>query len=289
MSAAWKSIESARTYCRELLQRYDYPSYLLSTFQAPRSVDTFLALRALNVDLALIPDNISNTTVGKMRYQFWTETVDKAFRGVPPAQPVAVLLSHVQNQGIQLTKPYILRLIAERERRIDNMRFVNLSNLESYAEKTYSTLLYLQLESLDIRKPAIDDIAQHIGLAMGITSTLRGFPYFISKKIVPLPTDICTKYNLTQEELLRRRDVQGLSDAIFEVATRANDHLISAKVKVQDLKADSEITRDIQGILLNAVSPKLYLERLEYYNFDVTEPKLHNKEWKLPYRLWRGF
>ncbi|CCG81103.1 Putative uncharacterized protein [Taphrina deformans PYCC 5710] len=287
--SALKSVESARLYCKDLLRKYDYPSFLLSTFQPQRSLDSFLALRALNVDLALIPDNVSNTTVGKMRYQFWTESVDKAFRGVPPAQPVAILLNHVLESGVQLTKPYVLRLIAERERRIDNMTFPSLSGLESYAEKTYSTLLYLHLESLDIRRPDIDDIAQHIGLAMGITSTLRGFPYFISKKIVPLPTDICTAHNLRQQDLLRTRDVDGLQDAMFEVATRANDHLISAKVKIRDLKERPEVVKDANAVFLNAVPAKLFLERLESYNFDATEPKLMKKEWKLPYRLWRGF
>lgn len=283
-----KSVASARTYCREMLQRYDYPSYLLSTFQPPRSLDTFLALRALNVDLALIPDNVTNSVVGRMRYQFWTETVDKAFRGVPPAQPVAILLNHVLENGVQLTKPYVLRMIAERERRIDNMTFPNLSSLESYAEKTYSTLLYLHLESLDIRKPVVDEIAQHVGLAMGITSIIRGFPYFISKKIVPIPTDVCTKHSLRQEDLLRRRDVEGLPDAVFDVATRANDHLISAKVKIRELKESAATKSDASGVFLNAVPSKLYLERLESFNFDATEPKLMKKEWKLPYRLWKG-
>lgn len=284
-----KSVESARIYCRDILKRYDYPSYLLSTFQTPRSLDSYLALRALNVDLALIPDNVSNPVVGKMRYQFWTETIDKAFRGVPPAQPVAVLLNHVLEEGVQLTKPYILRMIAERERRIDNMTFPTLSALESYSEKTYSTLLYLQLESLNVRRPAVDDIAQHIGLAMGITSILRGFPYFISKKTVTIPTDVCTSNNLRQEDLLRRRDVPGLSDAIFEVATRANDHLISAKVKIRDLKESPEITSAVKGVFLNGVPSKLFLERLEGFDFDATEPKLMKKEWKLPYRLYMGF
>lgn len=286
--SALKSVDSARIYCRDILKRYDYPAYLLSTFQPARSVDAFLALRALNVDLALVPDNVSNTTVGKIRYQFWTETVDKAFRGVPPAQPVAILLNHVLEQGTQLTKPYILRIIAERERRIDNMTFPTLSALESYAEKTYSTLLYLHLESLDIRRPAVDDIAQHIGLAMGITSTLRGFPYYISKKIVPIPTDICATHHLRQEDLLRQRDVSGLQDAIFEVATRANDHLISARVKMRSLAEDAATKKDAGSVFLNGVPSKVFLERLESFNFDATEPKLLKKEWKLPYRLWYG-
>ena len=282
-----RSVASARSYCRDTLRQFDYPSYLLSTFQPTRSLDAFLALRALNVDLALIPDNVTNATIGKMRYQFWTESIDQVFKGTPPSSPIAVLLDHVLENGAQLTKPYILRMIAERERRIDNMTFPSISQMESYAEKTYSTLLYLQLETLDIRKPVIDDIAQHIGLAMGITSILRGFPYFISKRIVPIPTDVCSKFNLRQEDLFRSREVPGLEDATFEVATRANDHLISANVKLQALTKTQE-NKEATAVFLNAIPSKLFLERLEKFNFDPTEPKLLKREWTLPYRLWKG-
>ena len=287
LKSSSRVLENARTYCRESLRKYDYPAYLLASFQSAQGLDAYLALRALNVDLALIPDSVSNATVGKMRYQFWTETIDQAYKGTPPAQPIAMLLDHILESGVKLTKPYILRLIAERQRRIDNMNFATLSQLESYAEKTYSTLLYLQLESLDVRRPAIDDIAQHIGLASGICSVLRGYPYYIAKRIMPLPADTCAHHNLKQEDLLRSEGASGLSDAVFEIATRANDHLISAKYKIEALQ-DADVSRQCRGIFLHAIPSKLFLERLEKSSFNLYEPKLSQKDWRLPYRLWKG-
>lgn len=287
------TIANARSHCLNQLKRFDYPSYLQHSFQPTQlAKDSFLTIRAFNVDLALVPDQVSNTTVGKMRYQFWTETVDSAFKGHPQKQPVAVLLDHILSSGVQLTKPYLLRMIAERERTIDNPSYYALSNLESYAEKTYSTLLYLQLESLDLRKPALDDIAQHIGLATGITNILRGFPYFIGKGSVSLPVEICTKHGLKQDDLLKRRDVDGLNDAVFEVATRANDHLISAKVMLKELQENKKSAKDAElarPVFLSAVPTQMFLARLEKFNFDPTEPKLMKREFLLPYRLWRGF
>jgi NADH dehydrogenase [ubiquinone] 1 alpha subcomplex assembly factor 6 len=298
--AAYKSVEAARSYCRQVLQTFDHPAYLIAAFQPQKSKDAYLALRALNVDLAIIPDQVSQAAVGKLRYQFWTETVDRCFRGDPPAQPVAILLDHVLQSGVQLTKPYILRIIAERERRIETMQFHNLRALESYAERTYSTLLYLDLESLDIRRPEVDDLVQHIGLAMGITSTLRGIPYYAARKMVPLPTDICATHNVQQQDVIRlagqtAQALPGLQDVVFDVATRANDHLISAKVKLAALKTtlkeagQTQRLEEVEAIARNAIPSQMFLERLEKVNFDPTKPSLLKREWTMPYRLWRGF
>ena len=320
-----KAVESARQYCLQTLRRYDYPSYLLHSSCPARGRDAFLALRALNVDLALIPDQVSQALVGRMRYQFWTETVDKVFRGIPPAQPVATLLHHcISTQDAQLTKPYLLRMISERERRIDDMSFATVDQLERYSERTHSTLLYLQLESLGVRIPQVDDTAQHVGLATGIVSVLRGFAYYLEKRQVVIPAEICTEHDLKQEDLLRaigatsntasagstatvgaRLDPglrKRLQDATFTLATRANDHLISADVRIRDdfpqlAKKLASSTRststgtevsDASSVLAARLPPKLFLERLEKCEFDPTDPRLLKREWTLPYRLWRG-
>lgn len=327
-----KAVESARQYCLQTLRRYDYPSYLLHSSCPSRGRDAFLALRAFNVDLALIPDQVSQPVVGRMRYQFWTESIDKVFRDVPPAQPVCVLLHHCLTAlGVQLTKPYLLRMVSERERRIDDMAFSTVDHLERYAERTHSTLLYLQLESLGVRRPQVDDVAQHIGLATGIVSVLRGFPYYLAKRQVAVPAEICTKVGLAQEDLIRaaggaaassgkdaaqstagvgiRLDPalrQKLQDATFALATRANDHLISADVRARDdlpavfaksaqRSATTGVTSgasteaaDASSVLLAKIPPKLFLERLEKCDFDPTSPQLLKREWTLPYRLWRG-
>ncbi|BFZ57747.1 hypothetical protein PYCC9005_004800 [Savitreella phatthalungensis] len=322
-----RSLESARKYCLDTLQRYDYPSYLLYGRCPGRGRDAFLALRAFNVDLALVPDQVSQAVVGRMRYQFWTETVDKCFRGTPPAQPVALLLHHVLDTcppNNTLTKPYLLRMIAERETRIDDMSFPTIDKAERYAERTSSTLLYLQLESLGIRLPAVDDCAQHVGLATGLVSLVRGFGYYLERRQVVIPADLCAHAGVRQEDLLRavgathntatpeslksppaplaaRIDPQlrsRLQDATFAMATRANDHLISAAVRIRDDlggKGGSQreeklakVADDAKSVLLARIPAKLFLERLEKHDFDPTAPALLKREWKLPWRLWRG-
>ncbi|KAK6533533.1 hypothetical protein TWF694_002472 [Orbilia ellipsospora] len=286
------NIEAARTYCQELLRNHDYPSYILSTF-TPHSVrDAHLAIRAFNVDLALIPDLTSNTTVGRIRMQFWRDTIEKTYASTPPKEPVALLLSKVlHTDSLPLTKSFFLKLITARETYLGNKPYPTLDSLESYSESTYSSLHYLSLEALNYKSTTLDHIASHIGKASGIAAVLRGTPLLASRgpnsanAAVILPVEVCAKHNLRQEDVIRHGGkAAGLKDVVFEVATRANDHLITAREMLK--RAGNEATGLAFTTFLPAVPTSLYLSRLEKLDFDVFDPSLQMREWRLPWKAY---
>lgn len=52
---------------------------------------------------------------------------------------------------------------------------------------------------------------------------------------VVFPLDVCAEFSLRQEDVLRQGSgAAGLSDAVFKVATLANDHLITARKMLAD-------------------------------------------------------
>ncbi|CAG8640208.1 6866_t:CDS:2, partial [Scutellospora calospora] len=87
-------------------------------------------------------------------------------------------------------------------------------------------------------------------------------------------------HNISQEEIFRSGPVKGLEDVVFEVATLAHDHLLTAKSFLPNIP-----DRALPA-LLSAVPCDLYLKRLEKYNFNVFEPKVNRKDWRLPVQLW---
>jgi hypothetical protein len=109
------NIQSSRVYCQTLLQKRDYPSYLQIPFIPESARDAHLAICALNVEMSLIPDLISNQYARVMRMQFWKDAVENCFQGEPKAEPVSILLAHVLRSGaVQLTKSFFQTIIAER-------------------------------------------------------------------------------------------------------------------------------------------------------------------------------
>lgn len=366
--------ESARKYCTNLVQyelfpspisllrqrliytyrKYDRPSYILHTFVPPQAQTLYLALRALNISLSMIPDTTSSHTIGLMRLQFWRDTISRTLAGSPPKEPVALLLanaiddlSHRTQGRARLSKGWFLRIINAREQSLTNTPFPDLSALESYAENTYSTLLYLTLSAIPLTSVTVDHIASHIGKAAGISTVLRGLPLVAfpppanhhtnqssvlnsgdagaqrRQGAISLPLDIMAQAGVVEEEVFRKgAAAAGLKDAVFTVATRASDHLITARQMLKNLRAGQDVGHEFEhegeegheynndavtrteehgvsshekqlaevergfGVLLPAISTQLWLDKLQSFDFDIFNPKLLRSDWKLPWKAY---
>ncbi|KAI7863473.1 isoprenoid synthase domain-containing protein [Spinellus fusiger] len=213
--------------------------------------------------------------------QFWKDTIDSIFKGNPPQQPIALALAE-SLKHTQMSSMWFKRIITERTTNLEDHQFMTLQEIESYSENTASSLLYLQLESLGIRNVQADHAISHIGKMMGITTFLRSFVFHLSRKRCVLPAEITAKYNLSQEEMFRQGHVQGIEDAIFEMATAANDQLLTARSMLPS------VPREAFPVLLCAIPHVRYLEALERVNFNIFEPTLQKKDWKLPLVLWNA-
>ncbi|RPA95200.1 hypothetical protein L873DRAFT_1572973, partial [Choiromyces venosus 120613-1] len=299
-------VPSARAYCLDLLRKHDKPSHLLSAFQPAASKDTYLSLRAFNTETSLIPDQVSNTTLGRMRMTFWREGLTKIFTTTttparaPPAEPTLLLLSHaLHTNNAKLTKGFLTRVLAEREKYLGNVPFRSLDELEGYAEGTYGSLLYAALEGLGIRDAGLDHVASHIGKAEGIVAVIRGLAVLASAEgggAVVLPLDVCAEVGVRQEDVLRRAqgragggDVDALGrlkEVVFRIATLANDHLITARKMVAGEPAARGVA--FSGFM-RAVPTAIYLERLERVDFDPFDKRLQRPDWKLPWRAYRAY
>ncbi|KAK6851531.1 putative ribosomal protein MRP17- mitochondrial [Apiospora arundinis] len=336
-------IESARKYCVDQLRKSDYDSYLIRNFIPKFRQDAYDALRAFNLELVRLPELVSNPTIGQMRMQFWRDAVNNTFAGKPPkGQPIMILLHKVlRDLAEQFPGPgeispnsikfWMLRVIGTREKYMDNRPFTDLAALEEYAENTYSTLMYSTLAALPIQSMHVDHLASHIGKACGIVAVLRGVPFLAAPSppvqspsgsdvvgggrnpVLLLPLDVMAEAGLREEDVYRQGpQAEGFQDAIFKVATRANDHLITAREMLKKLQAGEDpgheyehqgeaehnhimedsgdsTKRDIRrgfGVLLEGVPASDYLARLEATNFDPFA--VRSGGWKLPWRIWRA-
>jgi NADH dehydrogenase [ubiquinone] 1 alpha subcomplex assembly factor 6 len=298
--------------------------------------DAYDALRAFNLELVRLPELVSNPTIGQMRMQFWRDAVNNTFAGRPPKEPIMILLHKVVTElqaagsSPSSIKFWLLRVINTREKYMDNRPFTSLAALEEYAENTYSTLMYCMLAALPIRSMHVDHLASHIGKACGISAILRGIPVLAAPTppvespqgadvgggrtpVLLLPLDVMAEVGLKEEDVYRYGpQAEGFQDAVFQVATRANDHLITAREMLKNIHAGEEpgheyehqheaehdysgtsldgdaTKRDVRrgfGVLLEAVPTGDYLSRLEGVNFD---PFAVRSGWKLPWKVWRS-
>ncbi|EMC98108.1 hypothetical protein BAUCODRAFT_67276 [Baudoinia panamericana UAMH 10762] len=340
-------ITRARRYCLDSLRKYDTPSSLLLPYIPSHARDAYVALRAFNIDVARTADTTGTPTIGAMRLQFQRDAVTKALQGQPPKQPIAILLAKAADDILEKTegrskwsKSWFMRIIDTREKYLSNPPYPSMPTLESYSENTYSTLLYLTLQALPMSSLAADHVASHIGKATGIATVLRGLPLLAfpgppnkhsnqsqlgggdmgatRQGAVMLPLDVMAEAGVQEEDVLRSGgNAHGLRDAVFTVATRANDHLITARQMLSSIRAGQQESHEFEhqdeeehvslpvmaaggrnketqaqeverafGVFMPAIATQLWLERLEKADFDVFSPKLRVTDWRLPFNAW---
>ncbi|KAI0393606.1 squalene/phytoene synthase [Xylariaceae sp. FL0594] len=331
-------VNKAREYCVAQLRQSDYDSYLIRNFVPRSKRDAYDAFRALNLELVRLPELVSNPTIGQLRMQFWRDAINNTFAGRPPKEPIMILLHHVMARLAETSpesshssiKFWLLRMIGTREKHMDNRPFTSLTALEDYAENTYSTIMYSTLAALGVNSMHMDHLASHVGKACGITAVCRGIRVLAAlsasvkspsgaeaapgrNPVLLLPLDVMAEAGVKEEDVYRHGpEASGFQDAVFKVATRANDHLITAREMLKQVRAgqDPDHEYEHQGekqheysapssdqediepalrkafsVLLEAVPANDYLIRLEAENFN---PFTVRSSWKLPWRLWRA-
>jgi NADH dehydrogenase [ubiquinone] 1 alpha subcomplex assembly factor 6 len=281
--------------------------------------------------------------------QFWRDNLTRTFADTPPKEPVAILLHNalasLKNRhpsiSTNVMKGWFMKVINTREQYMDNRPYTNMDALEMYAENTYSTLMYLTLAALPLNSMATDHVASHIGKAAGIAAVLRGLPLIAfppppnhhsnntafggslsgnaggRQGAVVLPLDVMAEAGVKEEEVFRQgAAAPGLKDAIFTIATRANDHLITAREMLKNLQQGKDAGHDFEhegeeghqyaeesstnrlqvddiergfGVLMPAVPTRLWLENLEKYDFDIFRPELRGRDWRLPWKSYWAY
>ncbi|QPG73473.1 hypothetical protein FOA43_000784 [Brettanomyces nanus] len=267
--------------------------------------------------------------------------------------PISILIADSLTKGIRLDLSIFKQIIYSHKHYLHNEKtkgFSNIDSMCSFGEGTCSQTNYLlqsicltpglykysdfgvnllELPETESIRNSLSDICAHIGQATAVCSFIIGLKYYAQKNgQIALPIDVLAKSGVSQEDALRmvlRGDVsdtktrEALKNAVFEVTTVANDHIISARSKLQALKDSiktkvNEIEKkddsktDIEHALLKgytslkkglpdclytpfmaSIPTVLYLERLQKYDFDVLNPKLQFKEWRLAYRAYRDY
>ncbi|CAL8247560.1 unnamed protein product [Lota lota] len=266
-------------YCIDLVRKRDYDGFVCSLLFPEVSRRSSLALRAFNVELAQVKDSVSQKTIGLMRMQFWKTAIEEIYRDDAPLQPVSTELCKAVRQH-HLTKRWLLRIITEREKDMEDRAYRNLQELEAYSENTQSSLLYLLLESLGVKNVHADHAASHIGKAQGIVTCLRAVPYNSSRRKVYLPMDVCMLHGASQEDFIRGSREQNVRDVIYDIASQAHIHLEHARSFSKNVPA-SAAPAFLQTVVLED-----YLQKVRRADFDVFHPSLRNRNPLLAFQLY---
>lgn len=340
-----------------LLEANDRLSYILAQYIPAPARNTFLAIRAFALEVNKISSGGSadgrasralsqlsqsmGISTADMKFKFWSELIAKAFSDTGEiGEPAAFLIRDGLRSGLNLDILYFHQFLQTRKHFLQSSQFATVSDICSMGEGSYSQLNYATqsillspqiapsvIHMLELSSPLqgqVSEVAAHIGQATAVSSMILGMNFYATtRNHVTLPVDLMTRFELSQEDVLRlsqghmtdeaqvAETKQKLQNVVFETAITANDHLLSARQKLNEIRSGiAEIVgqrprdelllrnskkwrRGLPDVIFTpfmvAIPTALYLERLEKHDFDIYSKKLQHKEWRLAWTSFKNY
>lgn len=275
-------LNSSFHYCRELVRKRDHNSYLSLLLLPKEQRPIAFAAHAFNIEIAQIQEHTSEVGTAKGRIEFWRRGLQDTYRGHPPAHPVLISLALCLERSF-VSEKWFDRLISVRKQHLSDLPFMTLHDAEEYGEYSQSSLFYILLENLRCDDLSAEHAASHLGKACSLATLIRSVPFFIQKRKVFLPAELCHHHSVSHEDIVRQNNQEGVREVIYDTASQAFIHLEHVQ------KALPDISPPCQRIFLPYVPCGMFLEHLRHVDFDVYSSQFNRKQWTLPLKLWIAY
>jgi NADH dehydrogenase [ubiquinone] 1 alpha subcomplex assembly factor 6 len=223
------ALAETRSDMAVLVRSHDRDRFQTALFAPAARRDALFALYAFNNEIARVRESVSEPTLGRIRLEWWRETLDAAYDGRPPRRhPVAEALGKVIAE-YRPTRAYFDALIDARAADLDDAPPADLAALECYAEGTSSALVYLALEALGVRDAAAHEAGHHVGIAHALVGLLRALPARRPTWRPIIPANISARHGLADAGVVGLRGRPELAAAVAELVTPAEAHLRAAR------------------------------------------------------------
>jgi phytoene synthase len=252
-----------------LVRRHDPDHYLTALFAPGDRREALMALYAFNYEVARTREIVTEPLLGRIRLQWWRESVDAAYAGGSMrrhevAEPLSLA---IRQHG--LSREHFDRLIEARELDLADTPPETLAELEVYCEATSSRLLWLALEVLghggdETARAA----AREVGIAYALAGLLRAIPFHARARRQYIPAALAAETGLDPAGLFALRPTAELASAVAALAARAGSHLATARTLAV------QAPKSALPALLPGRIAATSLKRIARAGYDVFDPRL---------------
>ena len=186
----------------ERLKTADPDRYRASLF-APKDLrDNLHLLYAFHLELAKVPELVSEPMVGAIRYQWWREAIEEIYSGGPVrSHEITTPLNRLLLDN-NIPRYWVDQLVDGRERDLDPKPFADISAAQDYCDQTSGVLLKMAVKLCE-ENNSESEIYETLGRAWGMTGLARAWRFYKSGMLSniayeALLDDVKLTYRLTK-------------------------------------------------------------------------------------------
>lgn len=257
--------ETTLSYCGAEVRSQDHDRFLTCLFAPSERREDLFTLYAFNLEVAKTAEIVSEAMLGRIRLQWWRESLDGIYAAAPRKHAVVEPLMRAV-KAHRLPRELFDALIDGREQDLEEEPPTDFEALEGYAAATSGTLSRLAALVLGALDERALESANHVGIAWALVGLLRAIPFHASRKRIFLPEDLMAKHGLVRGELFELRQSDALNAITREIAERAAWHLAEAR------RQGAAFRRNSLAAVLPATIARRHLKSLAKVGWNPLDP-----------------
>ena len=218
-------------FCSDLVRARDFRTYAASLFVSPEARRAWIALAAFNAEVSYVRDHVSQPLPGEIRLQWWRDVLTgegQGSRGEAEANPVAAeLLRAIARYDLPVET--FVRLIDAHVFDVYDDPMPDMAALEAHCRDTSAAMYVLRARVLGAALPDVARIAEHAGIAEGLTDVMLALPRHAARRQLYLPGDLMSVHTVIAEEVFLQQGNASLKDALAHLRREAGSQLEQAR------------------------------------------------------------
>ena len=249
-------------FCAQLVRSQDFERYAATLFVPAEYRRALLALFAFHAEVSRVREQVSQPLPGEIRLQWWTDMLACAGHGDVKGNPVAAeLLLAIRTHDLPVDR--LARLVDAHVFDLYNDPMPDLAVLESHINDTASTLLALAARILGHHSDAIEQAADHGGLAQGVVRLIATLPYDAARRLMFIPQDMMIRNGGSAEEVYAGRLTPPIRATLDELISGAQQQVATAMALLPEMPAEARraflplalVARDLERVSVAGHDP----------------------------------
>ncbi|MEE8563819.1 MAG: squalene/phytoene synthase family protein [Alphaproteobacteria bacterium] len=267
--------------CTDAVRTHDRDRWLAAALAPAAARRRLLVLCALNLELARIPELTTEPMVGRIRLQWWRESLAEAGAGRVRDHPVLRAIARLLEAG-HLSAADLEDFLDAREADFEETGPKDMAAFTATCRGTGGGLWRMAVKALGVAEPDTMAAAEAVGGAHAMVGQLRNTAWYAGRGRVVLPLDLLATHGVPTDRLLAGAPGDGLATAAREIAQSAGRELARARAK------RNGIPRAALPALVLARITECRLRHLAARGFDLFSADTEPLPLALPLAVLRG-
>lgn len=205
-------------YCLDQLKRFDHDRFLAVLLAPEEHQKALCALYAFNVEMARIPQAVSEPMLGEIRFQWWHETLESLTPAIAPGHEIAEALGDSLFDG-SVAPGDLLPLIAAHKQALAETAPPDLAALVEDVRTREGLLDELAWRIAGGKGDLATDLPHlaNLSLAYGLVNHIRGLPQAAAQQRLTLPIDLMARFDIDPHDIFAGTYRPAMRHAIGEI------------------------------------------------------------------------